>query len=130
MALHHYMRRTVARDVLALTEFCAQNPKSRWRVAVLHNLGKLYYFQGYYSKALPTWEEAWQDGKNATDVAAVALVNHTFADLGRTNARLDRFPRLRELLKESASRQYLGAPPAAFVDLQEGLSPLKPNPRH
>ena len=130
MALYRYMRRTAARDVSALVEFCAQNSKSRWRVAVLHNLGKLYYFQGYYSKALATWEEAWQEGKNATDGGAVALVNQTFAEVGRMNARLGRIARLEELVQESASRQFLGGSAEAIVNLKDALALMKHDPGH
>ncbi len=124
-ALHRYASRTAAADVSALTEFCAQNAKSRWQVGVLHNLGKIYYFEGYYSKALATWEEAWQEGKNATDVGAIASVNQTFAELGRMNARLGRITRLEELLKESASRQFLGGSAEAIVNLKDALIPVR-----
>lgn len=128
--LHRYARRADVSDVSALVEFCAQYPESRWRVAVLENLAKLYYFQGYYSKALAGWEDAWELGKSARDVDAAALVNQAFAELGRMNARLGRTARLATLLKEVGNRQFIGGPAEAVVDLKDALALMQHDPKH
>jgi RHS repeat-associated protein len=129
-ALKRYANRSEATDVSALVEFCVRYPESRWRVAVLDNLAKLYYFHGYYSKALTSWEEAWKSGKDAREVSAMALVNQTFTELGRMNARLGRTSRLDALLKEAANRQFLGGPAEAVVDLKDALALMQHDPQH
>jgi RHS repeat-associated protein len=129
-ALNQYATRNSAEDVSALTGFCAQYPQSRWRVALLYNLAKIYYFEGYYSKALASWEEAWDRGETATDAAAIALVNQAFAELGRMNARLGRTARLEALLKEGQSREFLGSSAQEVVDSKDALALMKHDPDH
>ena len=130
VALHRYASRNDLDDVSALTGFCAEHRDSRWRAGVLYNLGKIYYFQGYYSKALATWDEAWQESKSATDVAAVALANQTLVELARMNARIGRTARLEGLLSESASRQLIGSAAQVLVNLKDALSLMKHDPGH
>ncbi|MBV8211770.1 MAG: hypothetical protein JOZ08_00935, partial [Verrucomicrobia bacterium] len=128
--LHLYANRKDADDVSALTTFCKQHPDSRWRVAVLYNLAHIYYFQGYYSKALANWDEAWHGAKAASDVTAVALANQTLAQLARMNARIGRTDRLEELLKESASRQIAGSAAQVLANLKDALVLMKIDPGH
>ena len=130
IALHHYASRKDADDVSALTSFCADHPDSRWRVGVLFNLGKIYYFQGYYSKALTTWDEAWNEGKSVTEVGAAALVNQTLAQLARMNARIGRTIRLAELLKESDSRKIIGSAAQVLNNLKDALVLMETDPGH
>jgi RHS repeat-associated protein len=129
-ALHRYASRTTAIDASALTEFCEQHQQSRWRVGVLYNLGHIYYYQGRYSKALTAWDDAWKDGKTATDPAAVALANQTFAALGGMNGRLGRTSRLEELLQEADQRKFLGSSAQEVADLRDALALMKYDPGH
>ena len=129
-ALHRYASRNTAIDVSALTEFCDQHQQSRWRVGVLYNLGHIYYYQGGYSKALAAWDDAWKDGKTATDPAAVALANQTFAALGMMNGRLGRTSQLEELLKEADQRKFLGSSAQEVADLRDALALMKYDPGH
>ena len=127
-ALHQYASRTNADDVSALTVFCEQYSQSYWRVGVLYNLAHVYYFQGHYSKALATWDEAWKAGKTATDPAAVALANQALAALGQMNGRLGRITRVQELLKEADTRQFLGSSAQEIADLRDALALMKHDP--
>ncbi|MBV8278127.1 MAG: hypothetical protein JO170_23095, partial [Verrucomicrobia bacterium] len=130
LALHRYVSRTDPDDVSALMNFCQRHPQSRWRVGLLYNLGKIYYFQGYYSRVLTLWEEAWNAGKTATGAGAVALVNQTVAELGRMYARLGRVASLEALLKEVAIRQFIGGSAAEIVNLKDALALMKHDPGH
>jgi len=129
-ALHRYASRTNLDDVSALIEFCERYPETRWCVGVLYNLAHIYYFQGRYSKALATWDQAWQEGKTATDPAAVALANQALAELGKMNGRLGRTTRLEELLKEADSRQLIGSSAQEIADIRDGLALMKHDPGH
>src|ERR1017187_7244293 len=66
-ALIAYSTRLTADDFSSLTMFLAQFPDSRWQNSLLLHLGTEYYNNGYYSKALASWEQAWQHLKDATD---------------------------------------------------------------
>ncbi|MBV8211628.1 MAG: hypothetical protein JOZ08_00205, partial [Verrucomicrobia bacterium] len=129
-ALNQYATRSAAEDVSALTGFCDQYPQSRWRVGLFYNLGQIYYFEGYYSKALAAWEQAWDEGKTASEPGAMALVNQAFAELGRMNARLGRTARLEGLLKEGQSREFLGSSAQEVVDMKDALALMRHDPDH
>jgi len=128
--LLQYAKRSNPEEISALTGFCAQYPQSRWRVSVLYNLGRIYYSHGYYAQALASWEEGWEKGKAATDAEALALVNQTFAELGRMNAKLGRTTRLEALLQEGQSREFLGSSAQIVVDLKDALALMKHDPGH
>ena len=129
-ALHQYAGRHNPDDVSALTSFCERYPDSRWQVGVLYNLGKIYYFQGYYSKVLVAWEQAWNAGKTATGPEPIALVNQTVTELGRMYARLGRVSKLEELLGEMSSRHFLGGAAAEVTNLKDALALMKHDPGH
>ena len=129
-ALHRYATRINAEDVSALTEFSEQHRQSRWRVGILYNLAHIYYFQGRYSRALASWDEAWKQGKTATDPAAEALANRTLAALGQMNGRLGRTSQVEELLEEADTRQFIGSSAQEIADLRDALARMKHDPAH
>ncbi len=59
-----------------LETFVVEHWMSPWRAAVLVNLGRLRWQEGYFSRAARYWDEAWTLAKDATDPHA-----HTVADI-------------------------------------------------
>src|SRR5690348_8815021 len=60
---------------VAIEQFLVAHPRSPWRVALLTNLGLSYYYSGYFSKAIGSWEQAWRDGRELEESRARALVD-------------------------------------------------------
>jgi hypothetical protein len=53
-------------NLRALVDFATAHPASRWRPAVLVNVGLLEYRGGYFLAALEHWRGAWEQARAAT----------------------------------------------------------------
>jgi len=127
-ALKRFQQRTTIEDVSPLTDYLVQHPNSPWRVALLSNLGNLYYQSGYFSKALDTWEAVWQAGKDEKNPAGKALVDHAVGELARMHARIGHVERLKVLLKELDGRTLTGSATEYVVGAREGLWRMEHEP--
>jgi hypothetical protein len=127
-AIHSYRKQTSPDDFGAFVEFLATHPTSRWRVAVLTNLGLSYYRCGYFSRAIDAWELAWREGKTVTERRSKALVDRAVGELARMHARLGHQERLATLFKEIGSRQVTGPATEALTGAMEGLSIMRGAP--
>jgi RHS repeat-associated protein len=96
------------RDVTVLEAYVGGNAGSPWLVSVLTNLGLLEYQDGYFSKALADWNQAWTLGKNAGSPAAQAIVNRAVAELIRFYSRIGRVAEAQALLAELDQRSFRG----------------------
>jgi hypothetical protein len=65
-ALTSYLHRTNGDDFSSLTAYLDSHPNSPWRASVLAGLGVVYRYNGWFSKALDAWEEAWKPAKAET----------------------------------------------------------------
>jgi RHS repeat-associated protein len=108
--------------------FLSDYPRSGWRAALLTNLGLAYYHYGYFSKAIDSWEQAWQVGREANEPRARALVDRAVGELVRMHARLGHAGRLSELLDETNARHVTGPATEALAGGKEGLWMMQHNP--
>ena len=108
-ALLAFRSREVADEAVALEQFLATHPDSRWRLSLLANLGRFYGQSGRWTKALATWDQAWQFGKDRPGPRARALTDGAVAELAALSARLGDFERLDRLLSQLGSRQLAGS---------------------
>ncbi|HYB56229.1 MAG TPA: hypothetical protein VEK12_08670, partial [Alphaproteobacteria bacterium] len=69
-ALAAYEQRSAPGDTGSLTGFLQHYPHSGWAPALLTDLGLIYLHDGYFSRALDAWSEAWHEGKDATEPQA------------------------------------------------------------
>ena len=127
-ALEKHIQRKEGEDFSAITDFIQTNPDSGWNVSLLANLGGLYYKSGRFSKALEAWEQAWQNGKDATDPKVHAVVDEAVGQLAKMNARIGRFERLETLLAELKGREISGPATEMLTGAAEGLWLMKNRP--
>jgi YD repeat-containing protein len=127
-ALDAYAREAQPDELGALEEFLATHPDSPWRVALLTNLGLVYYHYGYFSRAIDAWERAWAEGQGETDSAVTRLVDRAVGELLRMHARLGHADRLDALLKEVGERTVTGPATEALTGAKEGLWSMRNDP--
>jgi RHS repeat-associated protein len=120
-ALKAYTQRKSQDDFSALTQFVEQHPQSRWKLALLVNLGLEYRRAGWWSKALDSWEEAWALGKTIRDGRARNLADRAGAELAELNARLGRYERLKPLFAEIDGRTLNSAMVEKVANAKSGL---------
>jgi hypothetical protein len=126
--LKQYSRRKKVEDISALTDWLVNNPDSPWRVALLANLGIGYYKNGYFSKALESWDRTWREGKNEKSPRGKAIVDRAIGELVRMHARIGHVERLKELFKELDGRTLAGTANQYVVNAREGLWMMENEP--
>lgn len=108
--------------------FAESYPRSAWRVAVLTNLGLAYYRAGYFGRALDSWQVAWNEGRNARDARAKALVDRAVGELARMHARLGHVDELERLFRDVGSRSLTGPATETITGAREGAWTMRNEP--
>lgn len=115
-------------DFSSLEQFLSSDPQSPWRPSVELNLGLLYYHAGYFSKCIPTYLDAWESGKCATDLKAKALADRAAGEYAKMLARLGRYQELKAFLKEVKGRQFVGQATELMRAGTEGATIMEKHP--
>jgi RHS repeat-associated protein len=110
--------------------FIAQHPQSAWRLSLQTNLGLWYYREGYFSRAIAAWEDAWTIGQSLQDPSpqARATADRAVGELIRMHARLGHAERLKELLASVDGRQLIGPATELVAGAKQGLWMMDNNP--
>lgn len=117
-----------ARDLAPFERFLQDHPQSAWRMAVLTNLGLIHYRDGYFSRAIDAWTQAWAAGRTATEPRARALADRAIGELLRMHARLGHADQLTALLADLGDRSLSGPASEALAGAREGLWSMQNNP--
>jgi RHS repeat-associated protein len=128
LALNAYLHRESNDNVSAITQFLTAYPTSRWRASILLDMGIVYRWTGYFSKALESWEGAWRLLKNETEPQAKALADRALAELMELNARVGRYETLKPLLAEIRGRQIRGSADEKISRAKEGFWMMENKP--
>jgi len=107
--------------VAALEAFLAAQPNSAWKPPLLVNLGMIYRQTGRFSKALDSWQRAWELTRRAQDDRARAVADAAGGLLAQLQAELGHKETLEPLLAEIEQRALRG--PAA-ERVREAVSTL------
>ena len=111
-----------------LVEFLDQHPNSRWRPALLVNIGLVYEDQGAWSKTIPAWEEAWALTKTFDTFHLKAIADRSLGEMAIMHGRLGHYERLQTLFVECKDRDVRG-PGAEYVrEAQAGLRLMQNRP--
>ena len=127
-ALKSYRESTTNDDFRPLEEFLKDHPQSGWRIALLTNLGLSYYHRGYFSKTIDVLEEAWAEGRAATEPRAKVLVDRSVGELLWMHARLGHSERLAELFDDIGDRPLTGPATELRTGGKEGLWTMRNDP--
>lgn len=106
-ALHRALEafeRSPRGDLASLRAYADEQSHSPWRLSWLLNLGLLEYQQGYFSRALSTWQAAWSTGRDERAPLLAAQADRAFGELVRMHARLGLTESLERLLGEVEGR--------------------------
>jgi len=127
-AIVTYADRTIPEDASALVGFVAAHPASPWNAALNTNLGLIYYNTGYFSKALESWQSAWDASKAETGAGPTRIANRAIAELIRMEARLGGMDQLNAHFAEIEGRVITGGAGVIIEHAKEGLWLMKNRP--
>jgi len=112
-----------------LEAYVASNRGSPWLVSILTNLGLIEFNNGYFSRSVSDWKEAWSLGKSATAPAAQAITNRAVAELLKIYCRVGRMEDIESLLTEIENRSFHGLPANMIRESKEALVDMKTLPK-
>ena len=87
-----------------LDDFIAENPDSVWTPSLRINLGRFYYDEGAYTKALTHWELAWEQNRLEPTGQRKRVADYALAHWTRLLGGLGRLEQLGLVLGESQDR--------------------------
>ncbi len=129
-ALKTFVTRTNQEDVSALMGFLESNPNSRWRAALLLNVGQVYRVHGYISRALDAWEQAWALTKSETNYNGKTIADETGGELIELYGRLGRKSSVEEMVDELKGRNLMGRPGMKFHSARVGIGLMNTQPQN
>lgn len=115
-----------SRDAAVLDAFVKANTTSPWCASVLVNLGLLQFDEGYYSKALQSWTQAWNLGKNATEPAPIVL--RGLAEALKMNCRVGRVDDAKALLAQLGERKTSGLNATMIDESRKAIGQMETMP--
>lgn len=127
-ALAAYSQRKSPDDFSMLTSFLAAYPKSRWRGALLANLGIVYRRTGYYNQAMQAWEEAWQLLKSQKEPKTKVLADRVIAELLSISSWTGRMKSIDSALAAIKDRELGGPGEDRVLAVKQGLWLMKNRP--
>jgi RHS repeat-associated protein len=126
--IESYATQPAKDDFSAFDSFLAAHPESGWRVALRADMGLLDYQYGYFSRAIDSWQAAWEAGRNSRDPQVKALVDRVAGELLRMHARLGHADQLDALLAEIGDRPLTGQATEDLKGAKQGLWMMRHNP--
>ena len=127
-AIAAFSQRKEPEDFSVLLKFLNENPDSRWRGALLTNLGLMYRRSGYYNKALETWLKAWHEMKAEKNNKAKLLADRVVAELLSVYCWGGRQTAIDSLLKEINNRPIEGSAGERIISARSALYIMKSRP--
>jgi RHS repeat-associated protein len=106
-------------------DYAAKYPSGPWTMSVLATLGFGYYRDGYFSRALAAWEQAWPLGKDSTVIEVKRLADKVMGERIKLMSRVGRPDAIQALLDEIKERPLTGAATEAVSNGHEALTVMR-----
>ncbi|WP_349963057.1 RHS repeat-associated core domain-containing protein [Rhizobium sp. ZPR3] len=129
-AVNAFQHRQDSSDLSSLTTFLQVHPHSGWSTALWTNIGLSYLHDGYFSRAIDAWQNAWIEGKDASAPEAQALTDRAVGELASLNASMGRSDDLALLFDQLGARKVSGPATETIQSAREMLTLVKTDPRH
>jgi RHS repeat-associated protein len=111
-----------------LLSFIAAHPQSRWNAALHADIGLGLYHDGYYTRALAEFGQAWRLGRDAASPQAHMLIDRVVGEMARMHASVGRGEELEALLKDIGSRPVGGRGAQYLQGAREALWSFRNHP--
>lgn len=127
-ALANFSQRKTDDDFSSILNFLESHPSTRWRGALLSDLGILYRRTGYYDEALRCWTIAWNILKPETEAKVKLLADKVLSELLLINAWVGRLGQVDSLLKQIDQRIIKGPSNERIANMKRASWLMKNRP--
>lgn len=127
-ALVSFHQRNDANDFSAIIDFLNNYPASRWKGAILTNIGLVYRHTGYFTRAIEAFKAAWDVLKKEDDQRVVLLADRALAELICFYSWLGDVEKIEKLQKEIEHRDIIGPGRERIYRSYETVEKLKQRP--
>lgn len=127
-AISRYRKSRDFARATAIDEFLKQYPQSVWRGSLLTNRGLANLHEGYFSRAIASFEKAWHAGAKAKTPAQRAIRDRALGELLTLETRLGHVQKVKALLAAIGTRALAGSASEDLASAKFGLRDLKHNP--
>ena len=127
-SLEEYVARSDSEDQSVLLDYLNRYPKSVWKPALLVNLGIMWREEGFFSKSLSAWSEAWDLTRNSTDFRTKSIADRAAGELAQINAWVGRYEALQPLMDEIGGRKLFGGAEEMVADAKDGMAIMNNHP--
>jgi RHS repeat-associated protein len=127
-ALNAFSSRKQSDDFSALQTFLDRHPRSAWRASLLANMGSFFKENGYFTRALDAWREAWEMTKGQNSGAGKVIADRAVAEFLRLNSNFGRSAVMEGVLDEMEGRQVDPAVSDLILNARESAVYMRKKP--
>ena len=109
----------------ALESFVKAHPESPYRASILLNVGTAYRRDGFFTRALASLEQAWEQSKADTSAKGRAVADAALSELLDLNQHFGRQEAMEALLAEVKTRPVMGPAVEAIDAATHSVDTLK-----
>ncbi|WP_210251425.1 RHS repeat-associated core domain-containing protein [Neorhizobium sp. P12A] len=121
-ALDAFEHRKNPSDLTSLTNYLDNYPDSGWSSALWTNIGLSYLHDGYFSRALDAWQNAWLEGRGASSPEGRAVVDRAIGELAGLDASLGKTNELTAVFASLGDRKVSGPATEKIQTARETLA--------
>jgi YD repeat-containing protein len=114
--------------VQPFVQFLNEHPDSAWKTSLQVDLGAVYRRTGHFSKALESWQAAWDGSKDFTDRTGRAVADIAVGYLSQLEANYGRKDALSALLDVVKRRPVRGSATELVSESATGLAEMREHP--
>ena len=116
-------------DVSDIEHFLQSHTNSAYYISLMVNLAEHYRQTSQFSKALASWQQVWNAGKEKMDLNGRQLVDQAVGEWATFLVTLGRSEELKVLLQQLRGRDLQGAAAVEISDAREALWQMEQRPK-
>ena len=115
-------------DLGPFERFLWDNDSSPWRASLLVGMGAAYLNAGRFTRAVRSWQEAWNLSKGEDDQRSRAIADRALGELARLRALHGQVTEAELLLREAEGRRMRGSAVEKLNDARAQLVAVREHP--
>ncbi len=126
--LMYFQNKQEEKGLNSLDSFIKKYPDSKWTPSLEVQLASIYFIQGYFTKAMAYWLDAFNKAHNDKSIDMKHLANEAISKLLIMNCRIGRIDEIKKLLALCNGRRFSGSSAARLKTAKASLWAMTHSP--